>query len=663
MQIPLLNDFVILFGLSIAVIFACTRLRIPAIVGFLLTGIIAGPSGLGLIDNVHEVEIMAEVGVILLLFTIGLELSLKELMALKKPVFVGGGLQVLATIVIVDVIAFAVGLRGGTVIFAGFLAALSSTAIVLKLLQDRAEMESPHGRIALSILIFQDLIIVPMMLLVPFLTGETAALGTTLLWLVLKTAGVLLLLYLLSRFVVHKLLMAVLRTRSRELFILALLAICLSVAWLTSWVGLSLSLGAFLAGLIVSETEYGLSALEGVLPFRDVFTSLFFISVGMLLDAGYLAANLPLVALFTVLILIGKTIIASAAAKALGFPLRTALLAGLALSQVGEFSFILAKAGLDHGLLPTEHYQLFLAVSIMTMVTCPFVMMASPHIADAAGRLPGLHRLAVRTQHEVAPPKLNDHLVIIGYGIGGRHLARAAESADIAYTVLEMNPDTVRNERAQGVPIAYGDASHAEVLRHAGIERARILAIVVSDPSAIRRIVDMAREINPSLHIIARTRFTNEVEPLCHLGADDVVSEEFETSIEMFTRVLTAYLVPQQRIEDFTKSIRDEGYAMLRACDLENAPLKRIDAVITGHEVANLEIESGSRLDGMELLSSGLRRDHGLTVVAVQRDDEVIANPPANFTLRAGDAAYLFGTHDQIGQAAWLFREPEQEVD
>ncbi|NMC48446.1 MAG: potassium transporter KefB, partial [Desulfovibrio sp.] len=351
MDFSLLKEIVVVFCLSIGVIFLCHKIRVPAIVGFLLTGVLAGPHGLGLVSSVHEVETVAEIGVILLLFTIGLELSVSELVKLKKPVFLGGSTQVLLTILAFAGAGVWLGLSTGQAVFAGFLTALSSTAIVLKLLQERAEVESPHGRITLSILIFQDLIIVPMMLLVPFLSGQSQAEGSALVLMTVKGFGVVALVFFLARKIVPRVLAAVMRTRSRELFLLTTLGICMSVAFLTASLGLSLSLGAFLAGLIMSESEYSLSALEGILPFRDVFTSLFFVSVGMLLNTAYFFSHADTVLAVTAAVLALKTAIAAAAARILGYPLRPAVLVGLCICQVGEFSFILAKTGLSQNLI------------------------------------------------------------------------------------------------------------------------------------------------------------------------------------------------------------------------------------------------------------------------------------------------------------------------
>ena len=662
MEISIVTDITLIFGVAIGVIYACHRLQVPPIVGFLITGVLIGPGGFGLIDAAHEVEVMAEIGVILLLFAIGLELSIGELIRLKKPVFVGGGAQVAMTGALFFLIGMAFGLPPAKAVFLGCLASLSSTAIVLKLLSERAEIDAPQGRISLSILIFQDLIIVPMMLLAPFLAGksETGAMG--LLLLMAKAVGVIAAVLILAKYVVPRILGAIVRTRIRELFLLTTLGLCLAVAWLTAEAGLSLSLGAFLAGLIISESEFSLSALEGVLPFRDVFTSLFFISVGMLLNTGFFISHLPLVLTIAAGVLVSKAILAGGAAALVGYPLRPCLLVGLAICQVGEFSFILAKHGMGMGLMSVQGYQLFLSSSILTMAATPFIIKASPRLADRAAKVGFLRRIAPIEREEpgaaAVHEAMEDHLVVVGFGIGGRNLVRAARQAEIPYLILEMNPDTVRSAAEKGEPIKYGDATHRAVLEHAGIERARVLAVLVPDPASVRRITAAAKAVNPGLHVIARTRFVSEIEPLRELGARDVVPEEFETSIEIFSRVLREYLVPRGDIEQFAEEIRAEGYGILRGPERKGA-LGRLAGGFKELEVSGIRVYEGSFMDGLSLEESGLRREHGLTLVAIERDGRVTANPHGDFVLRAGDTAYVFGPHKLVSKKCRLFSNPE----
>ena len=575
MEIPLLYDICIIFGLSIGVLLICHRLGVPSIVGFLVTGLIAGPHGLELIKADHEVEILAEIGVILLLFTIGIEFSLKHLLRIKQAVLLGGSLQVGLTLLAGFGLAWRFGESINASLFIGCLAAVSSTVIVMKLLQERDETRTPHGSTALAILIFQDIAIVPMILITPLLAGHAGDMSSALLLLLAKGVAMLAVVFVGSKYIVPRVLSLVLRARNREIFLLSVLAICLAVVWLMSRFGVSLALGAFLAGLIVSESESSHDALGHISPFRDVFTSFFFVSVGMLLDFHILFEKPLLIAGLTIGVLFVKSILAGCVTSLLGYPLRTAILAGLTLSQVGEFALILATSGIKYGLLSNANYNLFLAVSVLTMAATPFIISAAPHVAEGTLRLPLPRRLVSGLKGIQATEETDqtNHVIIIGFGFNGRNVAKAARAADIPYVIVEMNPEIVETERAKGEPIFYGDAIYDAVLEHANIKAARVVVVVISDAAASRRIVATAHGLNPTVHVIARTRYLAEVEPLYRVGANEVIIEEFETSVEIFTRVLTEYRIPDARIQQFVSEVRANGYQMFRTLPEETPPV------------------------------------------------------------------------------------------
>ncbi|MDT8323616.1 MAG: cation:proton antiporter, partial [Bacteroidota bacterium] len=328
------------------------------------------------------------------------------------------------------------------------------------------------------------------------------------------------------------------------------------VAWITSSIGLSLALGAFLAGVIISESEYSEHALGNVAPFRDLFTSFFFVSIGMLLDPAALLQRPFTVLLLTVAVLVGKSLLATGALWLLRFPLRTAILAGVGLSQIGEFSFILSRVGITHGLLSPDNYQLFLSVSVLTMALTPLMMAIAPRLAAMAG--------AGARELEGEARTVRDGLLIVGFGLNGRNLYTAVKAMSIPVSILEMNPDTVRAERTAGVPISFGDATQDAVLRHAGVTDARVVVIAISDPAATGRITERVHALNPSAHIIARTRFTSEVPKLFALGADEVIPEEFETAIEIFARTLQRLQIGEEHILAQVRRLREDGYAAFR---------------------------------------------------------------------------------------------------
>ena len=663
MEIPLLYDICIIFGLSIGVLLICHKLSVPSIVGFLLTGLIAGPHGLGLIQADREVEILAEIGVILLLFAIGIEFSLKNLLRIKQAVLVGGSLQVGLTLLAGFALAKHFGQATNESLFIGCLAAVSSTAIVMKLLQERDETRTPHGGTALAILIFQDIAIVPMILITPILAGEQSDVSQALILLLAKAVAMIAVVFVGAKYVVPLILSQVLRTRSREVFRLSVLAICLAVVWLTSRFGVSLALGAFLAGLIVSESESSHDALGHISPFRDVFTSFFFVSVGMLLDFHVLFQKPLLIAGLTIGVLIAKSIIAGGVTSMLGYPLRTAILAGLTLSQVGEFAFILAKSGIEHGLLSDTNYKLFLAVSVVTMAATPFIISAAPHIADRLLRLP-LPRRLVSGLRPIASPQhteLTNHLVIVGFGVNGRNVAKAARTADIPYVIVEMNPETVRMERANGEPIFYGDAVYDAVLLHANIKSARVVVVVISDDAASRRIVAAAHALNPTAHIIARTRHLAEVEPLYRVGANEVIPEEFETSVEIFTRVLMEYLIPHDQIEQFIAEVRADGYKMFRTLTKDVSPVSDLKVHFPDLEISVLWVDPKSPFVGKSLAEIALRGIYEVTVLAVRRNEQILTNPHGELRIEFDDEVYLLGNPEKIAQVADLFDNPESQ--
>jgi CPA2 family monovalent cation:H+ antiporter-2 len=658
MEIPIIFDLLIVYALAIAVIFVCHRLGIPPIVGFILTGVLSGPQVLGLIKAVHEVEILAEIGVILLLFTIGIEFSFANLLQLRRSVLVGGPFQVAATAALFFLLAWHTGLGIGESVFIGFLISLSSTAIVLKILQSRAEVETPHGSTSLGVLIFQDVAIVPMMLFTPFLAGIGGnEVGGMFLGLLLKGLAIIVLVVVSAKWVVPYLLYQIARTRDREIFLLAVLVLCFVVAWVTAAAGLSLALGAFLAGLILSETEYSHQALGNILPFRDIFSSIFFISIGMLLNVDFFLQEPLNIALIAAVVLAAKALIAGGAALALGFPLRTTILVGLTLCQVGEFSFVLSKAGVANNLLSGPNYQMFLDVSVLTMALTPFIIAFAPRLADGAMRLPLPSRLKTGTFLSVAPDivQKEDHLIIIGYGVTGRNVARAAQTAAIPYVITEMNPETVRYERQKGQPIYFGDATNPEILHLVNIPAARIVVIAINDPAATRRITELTRKLNRTVYIIVRTRYLTELQALFELGADEVIPEEFETSVEIFTRVLRKYLVPKSDIEKFVQEVRSGSYRMLRGLGKDFESLADLKYYLKDVEISTIRLEPGAPLEGKTLAETELRKQFGITVLAVRRAAEMLFNPEPDMKLHANDVLIVLGAPEKLAAGGFLF--------
>jgi K+:H+ antiporter len=652
MHIPLLQDILILLGFSVIVVFILQRFHLPSILGFIITGIIIGPYGLSLINAVDEVEIISEIGVILLLFVIGMELSLKQLASMRKTVFIGGLLQVGLSVIVATLIYKFLGFAWNEAVFVGFLFSLSSTAIVLKILQDRNEISAPHGRNALGILIFQDIIVVPMLLVTPIMAGQSDDIGMAVLTLLIKSGLIIVITYISARYLVPRLMHLIARTQNKELFLLTTIAICIAITFLTSEAGLSLALGAFLAGLIISESEYSHQATGTILPFRELFTSIFFISIGMLLDLQFFMENALVVLPLVIVVFILKGTIASLATAILKYPPRTVLLTGLALFQIGEFAFILSRAGIEAGLLSDEMNQYFLSVSIVTMLFTPFVIQYSEKISailihPRIQKKWGVIRSKYDTNENEDVKGLENHLVIIGYGINGTNVAKAARYAKIPYVIIELNADVVRLQRARGEPIVFGDAVHEHILNTVRLKNARVVVIAISDPKATNLIVSNIRNISQSVYVVVRTRYVKEMETLIALGADEVIPEEFETSIEIFTRVLHNYLVPIDEMENLIDSIRADNYNLF-------LPQGRSPKNIASTRIPDFKIscvrllaDSGSII-GKTIAEANVRKKFGVNILAISRKDRMINSITPNEKMIQNDLVFITGDQEHI---------------
>jgi CPA2 family monovalent cation:H+ antiporter-2 len=565
---PFLVETAALLVSGALIAYVCYRLGLVPIVGFLVAGVVIGPNALGLVREQALVDAVAEVGVILLLFTIGIEFSLEKLARIQRLILGGGTLQVaLASIVTMGALAL-IGVPWSVGLFTGFLVALSSTAIVLKILADRGETNTSYGQVSLGLLIFQDLAIIVMVLLMPMLAGRggrpmdlLAALG--------KAGAIILLVLVVARRLMPPLLERVARTCSPELFLLTVVSICFGTAYLTSLAGVSVSLGAFLAGLIVSESRFSQHAFAEIMPLQILFSATFFVSVGMLLDVGFLILHLPAVLAAVVLVAAIKVLTTAASVQLLGYPLPVAAAAGLTLAQVGEFSFVLERAGREVGLSPAgmgeAGSQTFIATTVLLMIATPLLTQLGSRLAS---RLEARRGAVEREQLADSAPShavdLENHVIVAGYGEAARQLVRALRGAGIPYVITTLSPGGAAEAETEGLPVLRGDASKAITLLHAGIDRAKVLVIADDDPTMSHRIAAVARTLAPTARIVVRTRFVSEIEPLVRGGVDRVIAEELESIVQLFAEVLRDYDVPPQEIEAQEDAIRGRGYATLR---------------------------------------------------------------------------------------------------
>jgi monovalent cation:H+ antiporter-2, CPA2 family len=652
-----LSDLVMVSTVGVLAALALSRLRLPIVTGLLAAGAVVGPHGFGLVRDAHGIELLAEVGVVLLLFTIGLEFSLSRLARIGRLVAVGGALQVGLTTAAVTGLMVAFGHSVERGIFFGFLAALSSTAIVLRALGERGEMDAPHGRFIVGALIFQDLCVVPMMLLVPVLAGRGGSSPALAAGIALgKAALVVAATLVIARWLVPRAFAIVDRARSREIFLLAVCVVCLGTAWLTSLTGLSLALGAFLAGMVVADSDYAHRALSEMLPLRDLLTSIFFVSLGMLFDVRVLVQAPVAVSLVFGGLLVGKALIAAIACMAMRFPPRVAVLAGIGLAQFGEFGFVLAKVGGEMGLLPREEERVLLASAVLTMLVTPVAVRLAPRVAAGAERLRVLSRLIGATgidEPSAEHAAMRDHVVVVGYGVAGRVLASALRDTGIPYLVLELNADTVRRARDGGEPVYYGDIASPESLAHAHAARARAIVLLINDPAAAERAVAAARAHAPETPTFVRTHFLRDAPRLRALGASEVVVEELESGVEMLTRVLRHAGASRDVIR-----ARLEGARAATAKEAsEPVHIRRPSLTELGDvEMEGYTVTAGSAAEGRSLVELGLRAKTGASALALQRNGTVTEPVDPGERLETGDVLFVAGSGPALMKVAALLR-------
>jgi monovalent cation:H+ antiporter-2, CPA2 family len=657
-----LQQLLIVLTTTFSIVFVFQKLRLPTIVGFLLAGVIIGPHGFGLISSPGQVEILAEIGVVLLLFTIGIEFSLETILAVQRRIIWAGVLQVLGTIIVVTGFAKLFNVSTEVGIFYGFLVALSSTTIVLRIYNERGEINSIHGQLASGILLLQDLCIIPMMLLLPSLAESGRAVPGEILLALVKAIIALVAIVWAARKLLPRLLHEVALLRNREIFVLFVVLVCLGTAWLTSETGLSLALGALIAGLVVSESELSHQIVADVLPLRDCFSGIFFISVGMLLNLELLRRDL-LTPVIELLLMVGvKGLVVFVVFWSLYRSIRLAILLALSLAQIGEFSFILAKTGTSYGLMNPADGQIFLAVSILSMAATPFLIQAVQDWSHGFEAISGRRGAKPSSgQPSGDMPANGGHVIVVGYGLNGQNLSRVLKEVGIPYRILEMNPDLVRSAKAAREPISFGDATRPEILEQAGIQQARVLVVAISDPAATVRLVSQARRLRPELYVIVRTRYVTEIDRLDRLGADQVIPEEFETSVEIFARVLQQYHIPRNVISLQVDLIRKEHYGTLRGLRLQGKQLDELNQFLVGTTTDIFLLLEGSPAIGKSLQEIDLQAQSGTTVIAVVRDGKSFPHAGPDFTLLAGDMLVLLGSHKALDDAGEILNPPSGE--
>ncbi|MFO7445480.1 MAG: cation:proton antiporter [Ignavibacteriaceae bacterium] len=645
-QFTIIKDIVIILAVSLGIIFLFKKLNIPSIIGFLVAGVLIGPFGFKLISKIDDIEMMAEVGVILLLFTIGLEVSFTRLMRMRRFLLLSGGLQVILTILFSSIVFFLFGVSVPQSIYFGMLISLSSTAIVLKILSDKKELETPYGKISLGILIFQDLAIVPMFLFLPVLGAEAMSFGQIILRLLFAFGAVAVIL-LLAKFLMPLILFQLAKLRLREAFTVGIILLLLGTAYLTHEIGLSFALGAFIAGLILSESEFSPQIAAEILPLKDAFNSIFFVSIGLLLNIPFVINYPVTLAGITLGIILVKSSIIIIIVKYMRYPLRVAILTGLALAQIGEFSFILSQAGLRYNLIDADFYNAFLASSIFTMFLTPFLLQLAPHIAGRAGKMEPVKLLIDPEKRK----RLKHHVIIVGFGLNGRNVARVLKETGISYIVIELNPETVKEESAKGENIIFGDITQEEILHHTMIEFANVIVFAISDSLATRRGLQVAKKLNPKIYAIVRTRYTNELDDLMKLGANDVIPEEFETSLQIFAKVLEKYHIPLNVIMKQVALLRGESYSLMIKEDVNVHSFVHLDEILAAGLTETFYITEDNIHAGKTLAQINLRAITDATIIALVRTGKNIYNPSGREVIKPHDTLVITGTHQSVDKA------------
>ena len=560
-ELGLLTSMAIVLGVALAGGMAVRLLRLPVILGYLLSGIIIGPYGFALVQDVEEVETLATIGVVLLMFTLGIEFSLKTLRQIGKVATFGGVAQVIITAALGILVGWLLGWSIREAILFGLFISLSSTIIVLKTLMERGELASPHGRVMIGILLVQDLSVVPMMVILPSLEESGTALLTALGWAALKAILFLAAIFVLGFWAFPWFVRKVAEVRSRELFLLTVICLCLGAAYGAYHVGLSIALGAFVAGLLVSESDYAHQAMADIRPLRDMFAVLFFVSLGMLINPSFITDNPAEVGIVVAVIVIGKFLITSLVPKVFGYSDKTTLFVGSGLFQIGEFSFVLAALALEMDLIGNYLYSLTLTAALITMLLTPFGMGLASIVYH---RIIQTDRGAKLFASSLDPGALDEtkqlanHVVICGYGQVSKNLGRVLERRKFTYLVIDIDPRVIASARENGIPCIYGDASNRDILAQAELGRARVLVVTFPDPIATRLAVENARRINPRLNIIARIHTDEDVEKLRRLGVAELVRPELEAGLEIIRHTLQRFGLTSQEILYIVNTLREE---------------------------------------------------------------------------------------------------------
>jgi len=643
----LLKDIILILFLAIVIILILSKLRIPPVIGFLLTGVIIGPTALQLVESTAEIEILAEIGIILLMFSIGLEFSLNKIKQMYKDFLFFGGLQVLTSWIVFSYLLHWYGLILQSAVLGGFIMALSSTAIVLKLLQDKDDLNSPAGIKMTGILLFQDAILIPAMILIPFINQLTEAPPLSIIYKILLAFGSVILIYILSKLILPKIFGFILKLRIADLLMVAVFVFLFGVALLGHQLGISLAMGAFIVGIAISDSDYAHQINTDIITSRHIFNSIFFISIGMFVDLSFLQSHLSEVLLFTVVIIAVKITIILFLFTISKNPLNIGFMTAFGLAHIGEFSFILLKIAQDFTLLDPEIHQILLSSAMLSMFSIPLALGIGKKIS---GYEKFKKRMPVQKQLET---RIN-HTIIAGFGVNGQNIARILKLLDIPYLIVEMNPATVKKYKSLGEPIYFANIDRQENMKLIGISKASLMIIAINDMDAARRTVTIARKINPSIKVIVRVNYLTQVEELYNLGADLVLSQDMETSLIFINHILKFYNMPDHVARIQTNLLRKEHYRFFFKDESQDSwKIAMLDYIEQDNELFFISPHSKHISKKIAELEPFDYED--VSIIGVIRKTKVITDSIKNLVIENYDTIIFCGNHAKVFEAlTWM---------
>ena len=641
MNILLLQNMSIILITAVIVLLVFNKLKLPTMIGLFLTGIVLGH----VVNDTSLISTLSELGVIFLLFIIGLEFSAEKFSAIKRYALIGGILQVIITTALITLLGLALNLPWNSALFLGFLVAFSSTAIVMKVMQQRHITHSVQGRVTLGILIFQDIAVIIVILLTPILGGESVEVHL-LPQLIVKAVGLGLIIFAGAKWFIPLALRDAARTKNRDLFLLLTLFICMGTTFATSLIGIGPELGAFIAGLLISNTEYSHQTLGYIQPFQDVFMSLFFISIGLMVNLHLFLANIVIIVLLTIVIVIINISATFITGMALKLPTKISVSIAILLSQIGEFSFVLAKEGMSYGLMTNEFFSIFLGVSILTMSLTPFLEKATPQILKLFRKISYFQvddELKTLPEELEEKSEVEDHVILVGLGRNGKHIAKACRQFNIPIRIVDMNPTIVENQQALGLPIIYGRASNESVLKELNITSAQCIVISASTYEETMKTIDAARRLNPDIHIIVRTRYLKSIDEVIEAGANEVIPKEFETSIMMFTRIMDYYNKDVDEITDAVNDLRSNNYDAFRTVTSDDISTY-LNYKYTDLEIDSLRVSENAHIDDFPF------EDNNLKVTGVVRGEDTFTDVKSDFKFHEDDLILFIGHRENINR-------------